>query len=51
MIHLKTKEEIEIMRRAGSVVAGALDMVGRELKPGMTTAQLDALIASISIQP
>jgi len=32
------------MRRAGSVVAGALDMVGRELKPGMTTAQLDALI-------
>ena len=44
MIHLKTKEEIEIMRRAGSVVAGALDMVGRELKPGMTTAQLDALI-------
>ena len=44
MIRLKTKDEIEIMRRAGSVVAGALDMVGREIKPGMTTAQLDALI-------
>jgi methionyl aminopeptidase len=41
---LKTKEEIEIMRRAGAVVAGALDMVGREIKPGMTTAQLDALV-------
>jgi methionyl aminopeptidase len=41
---LKTKEEIEIMRRAGAVVAGALDMVGREIKPGMTTARLDALV-------
>jgi methionyl aminopeptidase len=41
---LKTKDEIEIMRRAGSIVAGALDMVGQEIKPGMTTAQLDALI-------
>jgi methionyl aminopeptidase len=44
MISLKTKDEIEIMRRAGAVVAGALDMTGREIKPGMTTAQLDALI-------
>ncbi|MEW5796811.1 MAG: type I methionyl aminopeptidase [Candidatus Zixiibacteriota bacterium] len=44
MIRLKTKEEIEIMRRAGAVVAGALNMIGREIKPGMTTAQLDALI-------
>jgi methionyl aminopeptidase len=41
---LKTKDEIEIMRRAGSIVAGALDMVGQEIKPGMTTAQLDALV-------
>jgi methionyl aminopeptidase len=41
---LKTKEEIEIMRRAGAVVAGALDMVGREIKPGLTTARLDALV-------
>lgn len=44
MIRLKTKDEIEIMRRAGSIVAGALDMVGQEIKPGMTTAQLDALV-------
>ena len=44
MIRLKTKDEIEIMRRAGAIVAGALDMVGREIKPGMTTAQLDALV-------
>ena len=44
MIRLKTKDEIEIMRRAGAIVAGALDMVGREIRPGMTTAQLDALV-------
>lgn len=44
VIRLKTKDEIEIMRRAGAVVAGALDMVGREIKPGMTTARLDTLV-------
>lgn len=32
------------MRRAGSIVAGALDLAGRELKPGMTTKRLDSLI-------
>jgi methionyl aminopeptidase len=44
VIRLKTKDEIEIMRQAGAVVAGALDMVEREIKPGMTTARLDTLI-------
>lgn len=44
MIHLKTKEEVEIMRRAGAVVARTLNMVGEEIKAGMTTAELDALI-------
>lgn len=44
VIHLKTKEEIEIMRRAGAVVARTLDMIEHELKPGMTTGQIDALI-------
>ncbi len=44
MITLKTKEEIEIMRRAGRVVAQCLDMVGKSIEPGMTTKQLDMLI-------
>lgn len=44
MIHLKTKEEVEIMRRAGAVVARTLNMVGEEIKAGMTTAALDAII-------
>ena len=41
MIKLKTKEEIEIMRSAGRIVAEALAMAGKEIKVGMTTAELD----------
>lgn len=44
MIVIKTSEEIEIMRRAGQVVARTLDMVEKTIKPGRTTAELDALI-------
>ena len=44
MIKLKTKDEIEIMRRAGAVVARTLDMVAQEIRPGMTTGELDKLI-------
>ena len=46
MIELKTKEEIEIMRRAGRVVAQVLDMVEKKIRPGMTTGELEALIDS-----
>lgn len=41
---LKTKEEIEIMRRAGRVVSQTLDMVGERIEAGMTTGELDDLI-------
>ena len=44
MINLKTKEEIEIMRQAGRIVAETLTMVAEEIKPGMTTKRLDSLI-------
>jgi len=44
VIKLKTKDEIEIMRRAGAVVARTLDMVAQEIRPGMTTGELDKLI-------
>ena len=44
MIKLKTQDEIEIMRRAGQVVARTLDMVGEQIRPGMTTAELDRLV-------
>lgn len=44
MIVLKTKEEIEIMRRAGRVVSQTLDMAGERIEAGMTTGELDGLI-------
>lgn len=44
MIILKSAEEIEIMRRAGKVVGSTLDFAGRQIKPGMTTKELDTLI-------
>jgi len=39
---LKSAAEIEIMRGANRIVAGALAMLGERIKPGVTTAQLDA---------
>jgi len=44
MIVLKMKEEIDIMRRAGKVVARTLDVVSESIAPGMTTAELDKII-------
>ncbi|MBU0983905.1 MAG: type I methionyl aminopeptidase [candidate division Zixibacteria bacterium] len=46
MILLKSKTEIETLRRAARVVAQTLDMVEAELRPGMTTGKLDELIES-----
>jgi methionyl aminopeptidase len=40
---LKSRQEIGKMRRAGRVVAEVLALVESELKPGVTTAELDAL--------
>jgi methionyl aminopeptidase len=39
----KSRAEIDRMRRAGRVVAEVLDLIERELKPGVSTAHLDAL--------
>lgn len=37
----KSKEELEAMRDAGRIVAGALDVLEERMEPGLTTAQLD----------
>src|SRR5919109_848228 len=42
MITLKSPREIEIMSRAGRIVADTLDLVRGILRPGMSTEQLDA---------
>lgn len=43
MIFLKTEDEIELMRAANMVVAGALAEVGKHVRPGVTTKQLDSI--------
>ena len=43
MIIRKSPGEIERMARAGRVVADTLELLGEELRPGVTTAELDRL--------
>jgi methionyl aminopeptidase len=42
MITLKSPREVEIMARAGRIVAGTLARIREILRPGMTTEDLDA---------
>ncbi|MCL2775066.1 MAG: type I methionyl aminopeptidase [Oscillospiraceae bacterium] len=44
MINIKSAREIEIMRRAGEIAAGALKTAGEIIVPGMSTKKLDAHI-------
>jgi len=44
MIILKTKREIEIMRKAGRLVAQSHELVRKYIKPGVTTKELDQLV-------
>lgn len=43
MIHIKTEEEIKIMKEGGKILAEILEKVRREAKPGITTEDLDKL--------
>ncbi|RZS91962.1 type I methionyl aminopeptidase [Aquimarina brevivitae] len=43
MIIVKTREEIELMRESALIVSKTLGMIAGELKPGVTTLQLDKL--------
>ncbi|WP_413162303.1 type I methionyl aminopeptidase [Capilliphycus salinus ALCB114379] len=42
-IHIKSPEEIEIMRQASKIVATTLKEIAARVQPGMTTADLDAI--------
>ena len=42
---IKTPEQIEGIRRAGVVNTGILDMLESEIRPGMTTQEIDDLVA------
>jgi len=46
MITLKSPREIEVMARAGRIVAGALALMGEIVRPGLSTEDLDAAAES-----
>jgi len=41
MIQIRRSDEIELIRESGKIVAGALELAGQLLRPGITTAELD----------
>lgn len=47
MIVIKSKNEIELMRRAGQIVAQVHQALRSKVKPGVTTAELDTLAYEI----
>ena len=44
MIKIRTGEEVELVRASGRLVAGALDLAGQLLRPGVTTGEVDRQI-------
>ena len=47
MIYKKSLDEIKVMRRAGRVVADALAALEEALRPGISTAELDAVAEGV----
>lgn len=43
MILIKTPEEIQIMQEGGKILAKIMEELGREVRPGITTRELDRL--------
>jgi methionyl aminopeptidase len=50
MISLKTKKEIELIRQGGKILAGILDKICQEVKPGVSTAYLESLALDLIFQ-
>ena len=48
MVIIKSDEEIAIMRKCGKILAGILDRLRAEVRPGIKTAQLDMIMAEES---
>lgn len=43
MIYLKTAKQIELMKMAGQITIGAINEVGKHIKAGVTTLELDQI--------
>lgn len=46
---IKTEEQIEGIRRSGVVNSGILDLVGKEIKAGMSTAEIDKIVYDYTV--
>ena len=46
-IYIKNESEIAVMREAGRINALALAAVRKAIRPGITTAELDAIAAEV----
>jgi methionyl aminopeptidase len=49
MISIKNFEEIEIMRQAGRILAGVMQKIARQVKPGVSTLELDQLAENLIV--
>ena len=49
-ITLRSRREIELMRRAGAVVANVLSKLKEKVEPGMTTAHLDNIALQMTVE-
>lgn len=47
MIYIKTKEEIDILRQGGKILADILDKICQEVKPGISTAKLEEIAVKL----
>lgn len=43
MVTIKSENEIALMKKAGEILAGALELIEKNVKPGVTTKMLDKL--------
>ena len=50
MIRLKSRREIDIIRRGGRIVAEALQLVENRTRPGLTTAELDRQVEELILE-
>ena len=44
MVHVKSEEEIDLMRAPCAIVRDCLSFVGERIRPGMTTGEVDKLV-------
>ena len=49
MIKIKSQKEIELLRVAGAITAGALDEISKHIKPGISTIELDKIVEKFII--